>query len=218
MAFNFVAASSQYLGITTMPFTAYPFTIAALFNANDATQNQIIVGFGVGTGTRPVVVLYSAGAVANDPVRLQVGNNDNTVNINVDTSTGYTVNNWFAAGGVGANTSSTTASIDGVFGTTNTTTVTGSIAPNQMAIGWLWRNVAFTAPHFDGLIAEVAVWNVGLTEDETKSLAKGFKPTRVRPQSLVFYAPLVRDLQDLRGAVTITNNNTATVADHPRVY
>jgi hypothetical protein len=41
---------------------------------------------------------------------------------------------------------------------------------------------------------------------------------KVRPQSLVFYAPLVRDLIDYKGGLTITNNNTATVANHPRVY
>lgn len=28
----------------------------------------------------------------------------------------------------------------------------------------------------------------------------------------------VRNLQDVRGGLTITNNNAATVADHPRVY
>ena len=41
---------------------------------------------------------------------------------------------------------------------------------------------------------------------------------KVRPQSLVFYAPLVRNLQDVKGGLTISNNNTATVAVHPRVY
>jgi hypothetical protein len=41
---------------------------------------------------------------------------------------------------------------------------------------------------------------------------------KVRPQSLVFYAPLVRNLQDVRGGLTITNNNTAAVANHTRVY
>jgi hypothetical protein len=40
----------------------------------------------------------------------------------------------------------------------------------------------------------------------------------VRPQSLRFYAPLIRDLQDVRGGLTITNTNSATVANHPRVY
>jgi hypothetical protein len=41
---------------------------------------------------------------------------------------------------------------------------------------------------------------------------------KVRPQNLVFYAPLVRDLIDAKGGLTITNNNGATVANHPRVY
>ena len=62
------------------------------------------------------------------------------------------------------------------------------------------------------------MWNAALTDAEIASLAKGYKPTRIRPQSLVFYAPLIRDLQDTRGSLAITNNNSATVANHPRVY
>ncbi len=69
-----------------------------------------------------------------------------------------------------------------------------------------------------GQIAEVGIWNVALTDAEIASLADGMTCDKVRPQSLVFYAPLVRDLQDVRGGLTITNNNTATVANHPRVY
>ena len=72
--------------------------------------------------------------------------------------------------------------------------------------------------YFEGLIAECGIWNVALTADEIASLADGMTCDKVRPQSLVFYAPLVRDLVDVRGGLTITNNNTATVADHPRVY
>ena len=41
---------------------------------------------------------------------------------------------------------------------------------------------------------------------------------KVRPQNLVFYAPLVRDLIDAKGGLVITNNNGATVATHPRIY
>jgi hypothetical protein len=69
-----------------------------------------------------------------------------------------------------------------------------------------------------GDIADVGVWSVALTADEIKSLAAGMTCDKVRPQSLVFYAPLVRDLVDVKGGLTITNNNTATVANHPRVY
>ena len=70
----------------------------------------------------------------------------------------------------------------------------------------------------DGRIAEVGIWNAALTQPEIASLANGMTCDKVRPQSLVFYAPLIRTLQDLKGGLTITNNNTATVADHPRVY
>lgn len=70
----------------------------------------------------------------------------------------------------------------------------------------------------NGRIAEVGVWNVALSAQEIASLADGMTCDKVRPQNLVFYAPLVRDLIDYSGGLTITNNNTATVANHPRVY
>jgi hypothetical protein len=71
---------------------------------------------------------------------------------------------------------------------------------------------------FDGRIADVGVWNVALTAAEIASLAKGMACDKVRPQSLVFYAPLARNLIDVRSGFTITNNNSATVANHPRIY
>ena len=72
--------------------------------------------------------------------------------------------------------------------------------------------------YFNGQIAEVGVWNVALNAAEIASLAKGMTCDKVRPDSLVFYAPLVRNLIDYSGGLTITNNNSATVAVHPRVY
>lgn len=69
----------------------------------------------------------------------------------------------------------------------------------------------------DGRLAELAVWNVALTADEIASLAKGFRPQRVRPQSLVFCIPLIRTNQEIRNATSGTTTGT-TVADHPRVY
>jgi len=69
----------------------------------------------------------------------------------------------------------------------------------------------------NGSIAEAAIWNAALTDAEIASLAAGFTPDQIRPQSLQFYAPLVRDLVDVRGGRTITNVNSATVATHPRI-
>jgi len=71
---------------------------------------------------------------------------------------------------------------------------------------------------WDGQIAEAAVYNAALSAAEIASLANGMTCDKIRPQNLVFYAPLVRNLIDQKGGLTITNNNGATVANHPRVY
>jgi len=71
----------------------------------------------------------------------------------------------------------------------------------------------------DGEAAEYAYWNVALTADEMAALAKGFRATRIRPQSLVFYAPCVRELQDIRGGRTLVKQaGTDVPSDHPRVF
>lgn len=74
-----------------------------------------------------------------------------------------------------------------------------------------------SAQGFNGTIAEVGIWNVALTDDEILGSARGFTPDQIRPQSLQFYAPLVRNLIDVRGGRAITNVNSATVATHPRI-
>lgn len=68
-----------------------------------------------------------------------------------------------------------------------------------------------------GDFAELGMWREALTAGEVNSLAKGFSPKKVRPQSLYTYIPLVREIQDIQKAITLTNTN-ATVAIHPRVY
>jgi len=87
------------------------------------------------------------------------------------------------------------------------------LLPNEIRIGIFGVN-----NNFDGSFAEVGIWNAALTAAEIASLAKGMTCDKIRPQNLVFYAPLVRDLIDQKGGRTITNNNGATVANHPRIY
>jgi hypothetical protein len=68
----------------------------------------------------------------------------------------------------------------------------------------------------DAKIAESAIWNVALTAAEIATLAAGYSPLFVRPQSLVFYAPIIRELNNLKGGV-LTNNGSAAVSVHPRI-
>jgi hypothetical protein len=68
-----------------------------------------------------------------------------------------------------------------------------------------------------GDFAELGMWQATLTAEEVASLAKSMTCNKVRPQSLVYYTPLIRDIQDLARGMTLTNTNS-TVANHPRVY
>lgn len=70
----------------------------------------------------------------------------------------------------------------------------------------------------DGRLAELAVWNAALTPAEIASLAKGFRPQRVRPQSLVFCVPLLRTNQDIKNATSGTTTGATGGSAHPRVY
>jgi hypothetical protein len=69
----------------------------------------------------------------------------------------------------------------------------------------------------NGDFAEAGMWQATLTAEEVASLAKGMTCDKIRPQSLVYYTPLIRDIQDLARGMTLTNTNS-TVANHPRVY
>jgi hypothetical protein len=68
-----------------------------------------------------------------------------------------------------------------------------------------------------GDFAEFGMWQATLTAAEVASLGKGMPCSEVRPQSLVFHVPLVREIQELRRAMALTNT-ASTVATHPRIY
>jgi hypothetical protein len=126
----------------------------------------------------------------------------------------YSANTWIHLCGVFTSASSRSLYVNGSLIGTNDVGIGSSNSYTRITIGGNHVQTFFT----NGNIAEVGIWNAALTADEIASLAKGMTCDKVRPQSLVFYAPLVRELQDVRGGLTITNNNTATVANHPRVY
>jgi hypothetical protein len=110
-----------------------------------------------------------------------------------------------------------TGFVNGVAGTTNAITLGSQNSPGIITIG-AHRFVSVYAVHMRGDIAEVGVWSAILTADEIGSLSKGMACDKVRPQSLIFYPPLIRNLIDLKGARTITNTNGATVVNHTRIY
>jgi hypothetical protein len=205
MAYQFASASSQHLIIASAPVTTAPITMACWHN-NVA-----------GGADGALMTLNSSGS---DQIRL-ARRTDNGINASTIATTSATAiaapgtaGVWQHAAGT-FETSRRQAFLNGAGGTAETT----SLAPvgiSEILIGTR-RISGALGLYYNGGIAEAAIWNAILTDAEILSLARGFTPDQVRPQSLVFYAPLIRTIQDIRGGLAITATNSPTVAVHPRV-
>jgi len=210
MAYNFNGTDQRLAASNVFTNLQPPFTYACWFNATNLNANQSPFSIGTANATsRYEIFVLTTGAL----------------NIAAPGGTGLgggaPAPSSIAAGtsnhvaGVYSQTNSRQCFLNGAGGTVSTTSTTLS-GVTEVHVGTRF-NIVFGS-FFAGSVAEVGVWDVVLTAAEIESLAKGVTCDKVRPQSLRFYAPLIRDLQDLRGGLTITNTNGATVADHPRVY
>lgn len=175
-----------------------------LINLSDATGNsgglRLIQ---TGTGTRGTSI--ASGNVASI----------------VDTTTGSpTINTWGHYCAV-FTTAARSAYYNGANkATTTATSVASGFTRTQIGAR---RAGSVTDAFFNGRLAEVGVWNVVLTDDEVLSLADGAACSLVRPQSLVLYAPMIRNLADYsRTLFSFSTINTGAAVDtlgvHPRIY
>jgi hypothetical protein len=210
MAYSFVAASTQYMRATAgAGVTGLPLTISAWVypTANSGTTTRAAVVLHHATdGSR--VTLVGIGANAYSALVGSTGANSGASAVGQ-----YTTNNWLHMACVHSSTSNRIVYANNV-SATDTTSV---VAPSSLQRITIGANHTGTSP-MDGIIAEVAVWSVALTASEIQSLYRGMSASMVRPQSLAFYAPLIRDIIDVRGGLSITNNNNATITNHSRIY
>lgn len=122
------------------------------------------------------------------------------------------VGSWFSCV-VSYNGSTTTLYLNGNSAGTSSATYIQPSSANRAWIG----NITSGESNNQRTLAEVAVWKAAaLSSFDVAAFHAGHTPDQIRPQSLAFYAPLVRDLSELRNANTLTNNS-ATVATHPRI-
>ena len=197
--------TSQYLS-TTNPVSAAPFTIACWAWINNTTGTKALVSLNQNSGTNRFVL-----SMANAILRF----GDSGVGGAVTSGT-QAANTWFHACGIEVSTTNRFCYRNGGNVGQNTSS-RNPTSINALNIGTT-INTGTPTQFLAGQIAEVGIWNAALTAEEVASLAQGMTCDKVRPQSLVFYAPLVRNLTAPKGGLTITNNNGATVATHPRVY
>lgn len=190
--------------------TVLPISGACWFKTSDTTVQQVLYWFGR-TAFHPKCYLIYRASTANDPVGF----------VHATTSTGeaaitpgITDTNWHHLGFVAASLSSRYVYLDGVASAEQTTLVVDNPIDTE-SIG-AYQNSASNLTK--GSLAEFAVWSTSLNADHFAALAKGVSPKHILPQGLVQYRRFIRDPNDIRGGLTLTQNGTPTVSDHPRIY
>lgn len=224
MARNLARASTQYLfnaSIATGLGAATGVSLACWIKPTNITQihqGVCLVEHAAG-GNGDYIALYCDGANAGDLVDFEIFNSSSTTN--VSTSAAYSANAWNAIMGVRASTTDRRVYLNGA----NKGSATASHAnlnnqPTHIFAGAFNRSDTGVVNPLDGVIAEVALWGVGLTDAEAALYGLGVSPLLIRPQSLIFYAPLIGRYSpeiDLVGGFNMTLQNGPTTANHPRV-
>lgn len=207
MAYSF-NGTNQYLSTSASPVTGVPLTLAAWVRlAAIGASNGVVAVQNTTTSHRFQMSIGGTGTVS-----AQAGSPTGAISTTTAT---VSANVWSHCAAVFPSNSSRTAYANAVASVAETTAST-PVGVSSVAVGARF-NSSFGF-FMNGMIADVGIWSAALSADEITSLWRGVSPSLVRPQSLVFYAPLIRDLVDVRGGLAITNTNAATVADHPRVY
>lgn len=209
MARQFTRASSEYLEIDSAVVTAAPFTVACWFFLDSVSVNSTFISIpDKDVNTHYFVLNFENAGLVRWRVRADGF-------ATADTTAGPSISTWHHTVAVEAASNDHSVYLDG--GNVGTNTV--SRAPTGVDRTSIGRHGAATpGQYMGGRLAECGIWNAALNADEISSLAAGYSPLFVRPQSLVAYWPLIRDEdQDRVGGFDLTAFNTPTISDHPPI-
>lgn len=210
MARLFSSASNEYLHRVGAVVSGPPFTMVCWYKPT-TNPEPYVMGMGTEAGGGAAYHLLEH----NSSGYLSARSYDGSVGV-ATTSAQISTGAWNHLAGVFSATNARAALLNGANKGTNATDIDPTV--QNTTIGCEIRNGSVSWP-VNGAIAEVAFWNVALTDAEIGILADGFSPLFVRPESLVAYWPLVRDEdQDIVGGYNMTAYNTPSVGDHvPRI-
>ena len=134
----------------------------------------------------------------------------------IDSSTSVVTGSWLHVGIILCRTTTSNANkiyVNGSLDVQGTASSSWGTSTQDIAIG---KTLDTFWPSYVGDLAEFAYWGIDLDAAEIAALAKGFRPSSIRPASLKAYIPGIRTIQEIRGtSLTVTGTS---VADHPRVF
>jgi hypothetical protein len=218
-----VSADSLLAGIET----TYPMSVACWFYANVDSTAQGLVTISSTVNARNIHLEYATDNAIY--ARTRGGSDSPAI-----TSTTASPNTWNHALGVWFGTTTGTTTSRSVYlngggkGTNNTSVGTMGLQNAFINIGSRFTPVNNRNRYLNGKIAELAFWRTALTDDDALQLATGTSPLKIRPQSLILYMPIIRNLiipfnEKARFAAganysSITVSGSTPANDHPRRY
>lgn len=207
--------STQYAYILEALTAGRPVIIAGWFKSDSDSAAQAIASLADKDSDVDYRVLGLRGDLGGDPVIAQERDTDDIGE--AQTSTGYTIGVWHHAIAEFIATSSRKVLIDGSNEGTNSVVV---IAENldKTAIGVICRNTL--AWFFDGKLAEIAMWDATLNDQQKADLANGVKPSSIDPTNLLAYWSLRENANDGSGNnkhLTIVGSPSFDTEDHPEM-
>lgn len=199
--------------------SAYPFTWACWhYPIGNLGLPQTQMWIGDSTTTWPFLATQLQGNVASDPLRFAAIADVTGVSANAQTANGMTENVWNHVVGIGISATSRIAVLNGNWASRGTNT-TSRPFPTVNSITLGMRGDSTPATPMTGRLAEVAIWDIDLSQTEVERLYNGrLNAFSVRPDHLVFYAPLYRDLMDyMSGTLLVQGANLTAYEPHPPV-
>lgn len=201
MSRNFAGSPQTIIG--TVGSFAVPLTLAAWCKPTNllSTQGILTLGTSASTPSHRISLITGLARVTS------YSGSEASVN-----TTTATAGAWNHVAGVFNAANSRSIFINGGGKQTNTT----NLAPtfNRITIGCTIFNT--NLDFFTGEIAECAVWNTALTDDEVASLARGYSPQLIHPQNLLYYVPLVNEIIEIKG-LSLVNTSTTAGTTHSRI-
>lgn len=212
MARLFDSTAEECLEFATPPVTAVPITIACFMRRNTSSTSRTLVAFDSASTTDRFRMGISD---SNEPFA-QVSNGSTTGTAIHATQT--TLGQWHHVCSVFSSTSSRKIYLDG--GTPTTHSAYYSVSGiNGVRLGAWQEGSSGLSRFFSGDLAEVAVWDVALSDAEVAQLAQGHSPLSLthRLRHLVIYQDLVRALNRPRIGPDTSAYGT-DVSEHCRMY
>lgn len=213
-------STSNFLRLGSGVLTAAPLSISAWFNTSITGASQRIVGLWNSAGVGVLDSCFSLHIAVGNTVSAATA--DATSAAASATSTTISANVWNHGAAVFTSSTSRASYLNGGGKGTNATSKV-PIGINRTSIGVDDHSSPTNpfAPAGTGMIAEVGIWNIALSDADVLTLSKGVSPLLVHSEALVAYWPLVGNNSpenNLKSnTATLAIQGALTKAVHPRV-